>query len=246
MDRMLFLAMTGAKHVEWQQSTTANNLANINTAGFKAEQVSFRALPVVGQGAPTRTYVVDNTIGTDMTQGTLQQTGNAHDFALGTPGFFAVQTLGGKEAYTRSGGFVIDNAGTMRSRSGLPIIGDGGPIVVPAGTQIQVLDDGTVYAMPIGNGNANPQQISQIKLINPGAKALYKGEDGLFHMNDGSNAQTDPNVRIQTGVLEASNVNAVESMVQMISHGRMFEMNVKLMTSAEQNDQQATQLLAAS
>ncbi|TDR79914.1 flagellar basal body rod protein FlgF [Paludibacterium purpuratum] len=246
MDRMLFLAMNGAKHVEWQQATTSNNLANVNTNGFKAEQVSFRALPVIGDGAPTRTYVVDNTVGTDMTQGALQQTGNQNDFALGTPGFFAVQAPDGTEAYSRAGGYVIDNAGTLRTRSGLPILGDGGPIVAPAASKVQIMTDGSVVAIPLGESNPTPQTLGQIKLVNPGERTMYKGEDGLFRMNDGSTPQADQNVKVVVGSLEASNVNAVDSLVQMISHGRMFEMNVKLMTTAEQNDQQATQLLSMS
>jgi flagellar basal-body rod protein FlgF len=246
MDRMLFLAMTGAKQVEWQQATTSNNLANVNTTGFKAEQVSFRALPVVGDGAPTRTYVVDNTIGTDLTQGALQQTGNQNDFALATPGFFAVQGTDGNEAYTRAGGYVVDNTGMLRTRSGLPILGDAGPIIAPPANKIQIMSDGSVVAIPLGQANPTPQTVGQIKLVNPGNKATYKGEDGLFRLNAGGTAPVDPNVKLSVGALEASNVNAVESMVQMISHGRMFDMNVKLMTTAEQNDQQATQLLAVS
>jgi flagellar basal-body rod protein FlgF len=244
MDRMLFLAMNGAKHVEWQQATTSNNLANVNTTGFKAEQVSFRALPVIGDGAPTRTYVVDNTIGTDLTQGALQQTGNQNDFAVATPGFFAVQAPDGNEAYTRAGGYVVDNTGMLRTRSGLPILGDAGPIIAPAANKIQVMSDGSVVAIPQGQANPTPQTVGRIKLVNPGDKTVYKGEDGLFRLNAGGVAQPDTNVKLQVGALEASNVNAVDSMVQMISHGRMFDMNVKLMTTAEQNDQQATQLLS--
>jgi len=240
---MLFLSMTGTKHVEWQQATTANNLANVNTTGFKAEQVSFRALPVIGDGAPTRTYVVDNTVGEDLTQGTLQQTGNQHDFAVSTPGFFTVQAPDGNEAYTRAGGFVVDDTGMMRTNSGLPILGSGGPIVVPPGTLVQIGIDGAVYATSQTGPIQTPQQVGQIKLINPGPKAVYKGEDGLFRMNDGSVADADQTVQLQPGALESSNVNVVDCLVQMISHGRMYELNTKLMTTADQNDRQATELL---
>lgn len=246
MDRMLFLAMTAAKHIEWQQATTANNLANIHTNGFKAEQVSFRALPVLGDGAATRSYVVDNTVGHDTSPGSLNETGNPNDFALATAGFFAVQAPDGSEAYTRHGGYVLDETGTMRTQSGLPILSDGGPIVIPSGYRVQIHNDGTVFANPQTGSNTDPQQIAQIKLVNPEAKQVYKGPDGLFRLNGNLPAGTDANVRIRTGMLEASNVNAVESLVQMISHGRMFELNLKLMSTAEQNAQQATQLLSLS
>ncbi|WP_293764542.1 flagellar basal body rod protein FlgF [uncultured Aquitalea sp.] len=244
MDRLLFLAMTGAKNIDLQQATTANNLANVNTNAFKADLASFRSLPVVGPGAPTRTYVVDNTIGHDMSQGSLQRTGNPNDFALGSPGFFAVQAADGNEAYTRDGGFVLDANGMMRNRNGLPILGDGGPITVPAGSKVQLGQDGSVMAIPLTGTDRTAQLVGQIKMVNPGDRAVYKGADGLFRVNGGDTAQADPNVKLVPESLEASNVNAVESLVQMISHGRQYDMNVKMMQTADQNDQKATQLLA--
>lgn len=246
MDRMLFLAMTGAKHVELQQAVTANNLANVNTNGFKADLQSFRALPVVGDGAPTRTYVVDNTVGHDMRQGSLQATGNESDFALGGPGFFAVQASDGQEAYTRDGGYVIDNTGMLRTRSGLPILGDGGPITVPVGNKVEVGTDGSVYSIPLSGADRTPQVAGKIKMVNPGEKATYKSEDGLFRLNAGGTAQADDTMRLQTGMLEASNVNAVEALVQMISHGRHFDLSMKMMQTADQNEQRATQILSLS
>lgn len=244
MDKMLYLAMTGAKNVDLQQATTANNLSNINTNAFKADLASFRALPVVGPGAPTRTYVVDNTIGHDLSQGSLLHTGSASDFALGSPGFFAVQTADGGEAYTRNGGYVLDANGMMRTRSGLPITGDGGPITVPTGYQVMLGQDGSVMGVPQNGADRTPQLLGQIKLVNPEAKEIYKGPDGLFRMNNGDNAAADATVKLVPETLEASNVNAVDSLVQMISHGRQYDLNIKLMQNADQNDQKATQLLA--
>lgn len=245
MDRMLYLAMNGAKHVGWQQATTANNLANVHTTGFKADQVAFRALPVVGDGAPTRIYQVDNSIGTDLSPGGLMQTGNEQDFAVVTPGFFTVQTPDGGEAYTRDGGFVLDEAGTMRTRSGLTILGDGGPLVIPQGNRVLIGNDGSVSAVPTTGADRNPQLIGQIKLVNPERAEVYKGEDGLFRLNGGDNAPAaNERVRLQSGALEGSNVNAVESLMQMISHARHYDLNVKMMQTADQNARQATQILA--
>ncbi|BAK76354.1 flagellar basal-body rod protein FlgF [Pseudogulbenkiania sp. NH8B] len=246
MDRMIYLAMTGAKHVMTQQATTSQNLANVHTNGYKADQVSFRALPVVGDGAPTRTYVVDNTIGHDLSQGSLQQTGNDTDFALGTPGFFTVQTADGREAYSRDGGFVADPNGMLRTRSGLPILGDGGPITVPTGSSVVIGPDGTVVTTPTSGADRTPQIAGQLKLVNPGERAVYKGEDGLFRLNAGGNATASDDVKVVSGALEGSNVNAVESLVQMISHARQFDLNVKLMQTSDQNEQKASQILALS
>lgn len=244
MDRMIYLAMNGAKHVAWQQATTAHNLANVNTNGFKADQVSFRALPVVGDGSPTRTYVVDNTVGHDLSQGSLQRTGNANDFALGSPGFFAVQGPDGQEAYSRDGGYEVDAAGMMRTRSGLPLLGLGGPITVPEGFRAELGQDGTVTAVPLNGEDRAPQIVGQIKLVNPGARAVFKGEDGLFRLHAGGVAAQDENVKLVPEALEASNVNAVDSLVQMISHARQFDLNIKLMQTADQNARSATQVLA--
>lgn len=245
MDRVLYLAMTGAKHEAWQQATTANNLANVNTNAFKADLAAFRALPVVGDGVPTRTYVVDNTVGFDASQGSLNQTGNPNDFALGTPGFFAVQAADGQEAYTRDGGFVLDSTGIMRTRSGLVIMGDGGPITAPTGARVQLGQDGSVIAVPLAGADRTPQLIGQIKLVNPAPKEVYKGEDGLFRPNGGGQLAADPDVKLVAGALEASNVNSVEALVQMISHGRQFDLNIKMMQTTQQGEQQARSLLAS-
>ncbi|AXK39864.1 flagellar basal-body rod protein FlgF [Crenobacter cavernae] len=244
MDRMIYLAMNGAKHVEWQQATTSHNLANANTNGYKADQVSFRALPVKGEGSPTRTYVVDNTVGHDMSQGSLLQTGSPNDFALGTPGFFAVQGPDGQEAYSRDGGFALDETGMMRTKSGLPLIGDGGPITVPAGSKPEIGQDGTVMATPQSGQDRTPQIVGQLKLVNPAVRDVYKGEDGLFRLNGGGTVQADQGVKLVAGALEGSNVNAVDSLVQMISHARQFDLNIKLMQTADQNARSATQVLA--
>ena len=241
MDKMLYLAMNGAKHVEWQQATTTHNLANVHTNGFKADLVSFRALPVVGDGAPTRVYQVDNTVGHDLSQGALQQTGNDFDFALTTAGFFAVQLPDGTEAYTRDGGFELDATGTMRTRSGLAIVGEAGPLQVPEGSKVDVRQDGSVYAVPANGGLA--REVGRIKLVNPQPRDMYKGDDGLFRQSNGEELAADPAVRVRSGALEGSNVNVVDSLVQMISHAKHYDLNVRLMQTADQDARQATQIL---
>lgn len=242
MDKMIYLAMTGAKHVELQQATTANNLANVHTTGFKAELNAFRSLPVVGDGAPTRVYQVDNTVGHDLSQGPLQVTGNNFDFAVAGPGFFAVELPGGGEAYTRDGGFLVDSTGILRTRSGMVIAGESGQLQMPEGALPDLRQDGTLFAIPANGGAA--QEIGKLKLVNPAQSDVYKGEDGLFRLNNGQDAETDATVRVKAGYLEGSNVNAVDSLVQMISHAKHYDLNVKLMQTAEQNAKSATQILS--
>lgn len=247
MDKMLYVAMTGAKHVQLQQATTSNNLANANTNGFKAELVAFRALPVVADApaTPTRAFVVDSTIGHDRSQGPLIHTGNDQDFAVKGPGFFAVQGPDGQEAYTRDGGYIIDEAGIMRTRAGHVILSDGGPITVPNNTRVAIGEDGTISTVSTEAGDRAVQILGQIKLVGDANRTdFYKGIDGLFRRNDQQIAQRDENAKVTAGALEGSNVNVVESLVQMIDHARHYDLNIKLMQTADQNGKSATSIMS--
>ncbi|WP_137937455.1 flagellar basal-body rod protein FlgF [Chitinivorax sp. B] len=245
MDRLIYVAMNGAKHLMLQQASTAHNLANANTPGYKAEENAFRALPVVGSPAlPTRTFVVDQTAGADLTAGPIQYTGRELDASIRSQGWFTVQTPQG-EAYTRHGSFEIDAEGILRTRNGLTVLGDGGEITVPAGNRVEIGNDGVVVAIPI-NGPQNRAEIGRLKLVNPPALNLAKGPDGLFRTRDGVPTEAAPEVQVYAGALEASNVNAVESLVSMISHARQYETQIKLLQTADQNARQAAQILALS
>ena len=227
--------------MELQQATTANNLANVHTAGFKAELNAFRALPVVGDGAPTRTYQVDNTVGHDLSQGPLQVTGNNFDFAIAGPGFFAVELPGGGEAYTRDGGFLLDSTGILRTRSGMVIAGEGGQLQMPEGTLPDLRQDGTLFAVP-ANGGA-PQEIGKLKLVNPPAAEVYKGEDGLFRLSSGQDADTDATVKVRAGYLEGSNVNPMEAMVKLIEQSRSFEHQIRTIKEGKSNDESGASMM---
>ena len=252
MDKMLYLSMTGAKNVMLQQATTAHNMANVHTHGYKRDFPVFRALPVVGQGAPTRITVTDSTIGHDMRPGTLNYTGNPTDFAIATPGLVAVAADDGEEAYTRQGGLLPGADGILRNYEGRAYMGDGGgPIAVPPNARLYLQEDGRILASdPVVGGDGDPQEIGQLRLINPPHRALYKGPDGLFRVSDATPAQEAPEqlllnpVRVVAGYLENSNVNAADAMVQMINHARQFELNVRMMQTADQNARTATQLLS--
>src|SRR5689334_7688506 len=134
MDRLIYTAMTGARHLLDQQATTANNLANATTTGFRAQLDSFRAVPVVSEGLPTRAFVVDNTVGSDFRQGALQTTGRALDVAVRGDGWLAVQAADGSEAYTRNGSLKVSENGQLQTANGLTIVGENGPIAIPPDT----------------------------------------------------------------------------------------------------------------
>src|SRR5262245_61401986 len=131
MDKLIYLAMTGAKHMLMRQDTLANNVANANTSGFRAENIAFRSVPVQGVGRPTRAFVVESTPRADFMAGPIQQTGRDLDVAVSGSGWIAVQGSDGNEGYTRAGSLQIDPNGMLLTASGLPVLGDGGPIVIP-------------------------------------------------------------------------------------------------------------------
>jgi len=245
MDRMIYVAMSGAKQMLEQQSVVANNLANASTTGFRAQLSAFRAADVFGEGAPTRAFVVESTPGADFTPGAIQQTGRDLDVAIEGAGWIAIQTADGSEAYTRSGSLQVNANGQLQTRSGLNVLGDGGPIAIPADTRITVGGDGTVSTVPNNASQAaQVTPIGRIKLVNPPEGQLERGNDGLFRMRGNGQAEIDPKVKLHGGALEGSNVNVVEAMVSMISISRQFDMQMKLLQNADGNDRTASQLLS--
>ncbi|ASU38277.1 flagellar basal-body rod protein FlgF [Herbaspirillum sp. meg3] len=246
MDRVIYTAMSGAKHTLEQQANTSNNLANATTTGFREQLNTFRAVPVVGEGLATRTFVVDSTAGTNFSAGPIQDTGRALDVAVQGPGWIAVQSADGGEAYTRNGSFKLSENGILQTQTGLNVMGDGGPISIPPDVTIAIASDGTVSSIPT-TGTPNAVNIlGRIKLVNPDEKALKRGDDGLFRMTAGTQAPPDANVRLAGGALEGSNVNVVESMVSMINLARQFDLNMKVITTAQSDSDKATQILSVS
>ena len=239
MDRMIYLSMSGAKATMQRQDTLANNLANVSTTGFRAELQAFRSVPVLGSGASTRVYALETTPAYDATPGAISATGRNLDVAMKGSAWLAVQGLDGTEAYTRGGALDLSADGTLTTRSGLTVMGDGGPIQTPPNSEISIGGDGTVSAR-VANGKSNV--VGRLKLVTPEA-ALTRGEDGLFRAPDGE-LPADPAARVQDGALEGSNVSAVETMVSMISAARQFEAQMKMLQTAESDEKAAAQLLS--
>jgi flagellar basal-body rod protein FlgF len=241
MDRLIYLAMSGAKATMQRQDILANNLANASTVGFRAELQAFRAVPVRGDGASTRVYALESTVGYDGESGPVTSTGRNLDVAMRGNAWMAVQGLDGTEAYTRAGALEVNAEGQLVSAGGLTVMGDGGPISVPANSELSFAPDGTITAAPPGG---RPTTVGKLKMVTPEAP-LQRGEDGLFRAEDGD-LPADPNARLQGGALEGSNVSAVESMVGMISASRQFEHQMKMLQTVERQEQSAQKLLSNS
>ena len=244
MDRMIYIAMTGAKEVLNHQASVSHNLSNAATNGFRAQLTALRATPVFGDGAPTRAFVVDSTPGSDFTPGPVQHTGRDLDVAVQGQGWIAVQAPDGSEAYTRNGSLQVNASGILETRNNLTVMGDGGPITIPQDTQIIVARDGTISSVPSGNALNAVATVGRIKLVNPPDKDMVRGDDGLFRMKAGGAAPADVNVSLMPASLEGSNVNVVESMVNMITLARQFDMQIKMIQNADQAARQASQILS--
>ncbi|MDR6679589.1 flagellar basal body rod protein FlgF [Pseudomonas oryzihabitans] len=237
MDKLLYVAMTGASQNEMAQRAHANNLANVSTSGFRKDLEQARSMQVFGETMPSRVYSMSERPATDFTPGALQETGRDLDVAIQGPGFVAVQDPSGKEAYIRTSSLQIDPLGMLRTGNGLPVLGNGGPIAVPPASKVEIGQDGSITIRGMGQAPNALAQVDRIKLVNPDTKQMEKGLDGLLHMKQGQDAPpADANVSLVSGFVESSNVNAAEEMTSILSLSRQFELQVKMMRSAEDND----------
>ena len=245
MDRMLYVGMSGAKQAMEQQASVANNMANVSTPGFRAQINNFRAVPVVGEEAPTRAFVVATTPSADFSHGPLTETGRALDVAVRGEGWLVVQTPDGGEAYTRVGNLQVGADGQLLTMGARAVLGDAGPLAVPPGATVMIAANGLITARGAGDPAVGGAEVGRLKLVNPPSTDLVRGDDGLFRMREGlPPAAADPAVALVSGVVEGSNVNPVEAMVAMIANARRFEIQMKSIQTADINAQSANKLLA--
>lgn len=243
MDRLIYTAMTGALHTMTQQATVSHNLANASTTGFRAQTDAFRAVPVYGESLPTRAFVLDSTTGADFTPGAIQQTNRPLDVAVQGSGWIAVQLENGEEAYTRHGNLKMDANGILQTQQGFNIKGESGPITIPPDSRIAIGKDGSVSVLPSDSRMTAVSIVGRIKLVDPPAEQLVRGEDGLFRLKEGGQAPVSEKVALIDGALEISNVNVISEMVKMITLARQFDMQMKMLENAQQNAQQAGEIM---
>ncbi len=248
MDRSLFVAMSGAKQTMLAQTSNANNLANTQTTGFKSDFEQFRSMPVFGPGQPTRVYAMTERPGTDLTPGPLQTTGRDLDVGINGDGWLAVQDKDGKEAYTRAGELHVTPEGFLQTGTGDAILGENGiGIAIPAADKIDIGVDGTISIIPTGSDITTLLVVDRIKLVKPELKELEKLGDGLMHLKEGVKPPVaDADIHLVQGAVEGSNVSAVDAMVEMIELARNYELQVKVMKTADENSGAATKLMQMS
>ena len=203
-------------------------------------------MPVFGDSFAARAFAMSERPATDFSPGAMVETGRDLDVAVSGDGWLAVQAPDGSEAYVRTVSMNVDALGILRAGNGMPIMGNGGPIAVPPQQQIEVGEDGTISIRAQGEGPRVMAQVDRIKLVQPDLKTMSKGLDGLIHTNDGQPAAADANVRVTSGFLEASNVNAVDEMTSVLALSKQFELHIKMMNTAKEDDQAMTRVLSIS
>jgi flagellar basal-body rod protein FlgF len=245
MDRMLYVAMTGAQQTLRAQATINHNLANANTIGFRQDIADFRSMPAFSDdGLPTRVYAMAERVGVDLNDGKLMTTDRELDIAVQGEGWIAIQAPDGQEAYTRAGDLQREPNGMLVTATGHPVLGNGGPVFIPPAEKILIGEDGTLSIRPIGEDPVNLLEVDRIRLVKPTAdNPLYKDEAGFMRTVTGEPAPPDAAVRILSGALEGSNVNPAAALVSMIESARRFEMQIKMMNTAQDNDSATNQLL---
>ncbi|MCC2606280.1 flagellar basal body rod protein FlgF [Planctobacterium marinum] len=244
MDKMLYIAASGASQDLLASAVRANNLANAQTTGFKAMMEQARAMPAFGDGLPTRVFAMTESPANRYDPGAMVQTNRDLDIAVEGNGWFAVLDKNGGEAYSRNGSLQMGTNGELLDTRGNQIVGEAGPIFLPIPlSNVNVAQDGTISVRPQGAPANVLEPVGRIKLVKPDLNNLERSQDGLFRLPDGEQADQDLTVGIRTGFLEASNVNPIEEMMGIIQSQRHYEMQVKFMKQAEEIDERGTRLM---
>ncbi len=241
MDKLLFVSMNGAKNSMRELEVLTNNLANVNTTGFRADATMNTPFKVKAGENQSRVYSKMDKVFTDFKPGPTINTQRDLDVAITGPGFIAVQSATGKEAYTRAGDFELGEDGILKTHGGHLVMGNSGIINLPNVTKISISGDGTISGLFPGAPDMIP--LDKIKLVNPDVKELAKGKDGLFYTNKGNSLESDPTVNLTKGALEGSNVNAIEVMTKIIDISRSYEMHTNFMKTMAENAIKSNQLL---
>jgi len=243
MDKLLYISMTGARESSYAQAKTAHNLANASTTGFKADLAQFRAMPVYGEGVPSRVFAMSERPGYRLDDGGSRPTGRDLDVAIAGVGWMVTQGQNGEELLTRRGDLKVEADGSLKNSVGQSILGDGGPILIPPFEKIDIAADGTISIRPVGAQPNESAIVDRIKLVNPDPTSLFKNKNGLFQSGESDVFSNDISVTLQTGRLESSNVSVVEELSKMITLSRQYEIQIKMMAGVEERGQALDRLL---
>ena len=246
MDRLIYSSLAAMRGAMARQATIANNLANVNTAGFRGEFTSAEAEWLKGSGLNGRATVSEDVTGANMTPGAVQSTGRDLDVALNGDALLTVQAPDGSEAYTRRGDLQLSDSGLLTTGDGMPVQGLSGPITLPPADSVSIGKDGQIWIVPQGGDPKSPQAVDTIKLVSAQGSTIKKGLDGVFRVDGGGTLPSDPDAKLTSKSLEGSNVNASATLVDMIDASRSWEAQVKMLTTAQDMDKSASALMQIS
>lgn len=239
MDRLIYTALTGMRARAAAQAVTANNLANAGTTGFRRELSSLASRYLIGPEATARVEADDSVTTASLEPGHVTPTGQPLDVAIAGSGWIAVQAADGGEAYTRRGDLRVAPTGVLETGDGRPVMGNAGVITIPAGADPGIAPDGSISVqLP---GTPAPSIVDRIRLVGPAPGDLHKDSAGLFRTT--AAPETDPKVRLQTGALEAANVDTARGLVELIEQSRGFDVSAKLLGLAREMDEGGARLM---
>ena len=244
MDRLIYTSLTAMRGAMARQTAIANNLANANTPGFRADLAEAQSLWLGGQSEGTRAYASEEVLAADMTRGTITSTGRDLDIALGGDAMLAVQAENGEIGYTKRGDLMMSASGLLTTGDGRPVQGSQGPVTLPPADSISIDDQGRVWIVPQGGEASQPQEVDQLQLVSPAGSDVVKGTDGLFRVRGGGVLPGDPDARVTIRSLEGSNVSATKALVEMIEASRSWDTQLKLLGDARDMDAATAELMS--
>lgn len=246
MDRLIYTAVSGMNASMLRQKMIASNMANAQTIGFRAEVMEFTPMTLKGQSLEVRAMNHSAVQGAIMRAGSLTQTDRELDIAMAGEAMLAVQGLDGAEGYTRRGDLMVSATGVLENGEGLPVIGEGGVITVPAGSRVTVAPDGAVMVSNPAAPDQPPVQVERLKLVSPRGSEIEKDLNGLFRVVGGGVLPLDEDARVMPGNLEQSNVRPTEVLVEMVEAQRLYDMRTKLVATAKELDEGSASLMRLS
>ena len=243
MDRLIYTSLTAMRGSMSRQTAIANNLANAQTPGFRADMAEAQSLWLNGEGFETRAVASEEVLGADMKAGTITQTGRDLDVAVQGDALLVVQAKNGEEAYTRRGDLQLSPSGLLTTGDGSPVQGGQGPITIPPADSISIDAEGRIWVVPTGGDPQNPQEVDRLRLATPTGSEILKGIDGLFRVKGGGILPDDPEARLVTRSIEGSNVAATTALVEMIEASRSWDTQLKMITDARDMDSATANLM---
>lgn len=243
MDRLIYTSLTAMRGSMSRQTAIANNLANAQTPGFRADMANAQSLWLDGSGLDARAMASEEVLGADMRAGTVTQTGRDLDIAMQGDALLVVQAKDGEEAYTRRGDLQISPSGLLTTGDGNPVQGTQGPVTIPPADAINIDQEGRVWVVPQGGDPENPQEVDRLRLATPAGSEIVKGLDGLFRVKGGGILPDDPEARLLTRSIEGSNVTATSALVEMIEASRSWDTQLKMIGDVRDMDSATANLM---